>query len=93
VGRIDSLRYSRFEAGKGWTEPDVMPGALPRPRQPGKTAGGSVEQAAPRIEVDEDGHARAEWRSGFDATQLQASTYVAGEGWARPIDLPLQAAR
>lgn len=93
VGRIDSLRYSRFEAGKGWSSPDVMPGALPRPRQPGKTAGGVVEQAAPRIEVDEDGHARAEWRSGFDETQLQASTYVAGEGWARPVDLPLQAAR
>lgn len=91
VGRIDSLRFSRYEEGRGWSPPDVMPGALPRPRQPGKTAGGVVEEAAPRIEVDEHGNARAEWLSGFDAGQLQASTYVPGEGWARPVDLPLQA--
>lgn len=88
VGRIDSLRYSRYEEGRGWNQPDVMPGALPRPRQPGKTAGGTVEEAAPRIEVDARGNARGQWLSGFDETQLQASTYVPGEGWARPVDLP-----
>jgi hypothetical protein len=93
VGRIESLRYSRFEADKGWSPPDVMPGALPRPRQPGKTAGGTVAQAAPQIEVDAHGNARAEWRSGFDEDEVQASTFVAGEGWTRPVDLPLQASR
>jgi hypothetical protein len=87
VGRIDSLRYSRYEEGRGWSRPDVMPGALPRPRQPGKTAGGTVEEAAPRIEVDAAGNARAQWLSGFNESQIQASTYVPGEGWARPVDL------
>lgn len=88
VGRIDSLRYSRYDEGRGWTPPDVMPGALPRPRQPGKTAGGLVDEAAPRIEVDALGNARAQWLSGFNEEQFQASTYVPGEGWARPVDLP-----
>lgn len=90
VGRIDSMRYSRYEEGRGWSPPDVMPGALPRQRQPGKTAGGLVDEAAPRIEVDAEGNARAQWLSGFNESQLQASTYVRGEGWARPIDLPVQ---
>lgn len=91
VGRIESLRYSRWEAQRGWTPPDVMPGALPRPRQPGKTAGGLVEDAAPRLEVDAQGNARAQWLSGFAPDQVQASTYVPGESWARPVDLPLRA--
>jgi hypothetical protein len=90
VGRIESLRYSRWEAGRGWSAPDVMPGALPRPRQPGKTAGGLVDDAAARLEVDAQGNARAQWLSGFAEDQVQASTYVPGEGWARPVDLPHQ---
>lgn len=92
VGRIESLRYSRWEAAGGWSTPDVMPGALPRPRQPGKTAGGLVEDATARVEVDGQGNARAQWLSGFGQDQVQASTYVPGEGWARPVDLPRQAA-
>jgi hypothetical protein len=89
VGRIDSLRFSRYDESRGWSTPDVMPGALPRPRQPGKTAGGKVEQAAPRIEVDAHGNVRAQWPSGFDDAQVQVSTFVRGEGWARPVDVPL----
>ncbi|MBI5279616.1 MAG: hypothetical protein HY854_24500 [Burkholderiales bacterium] len=89
VGRIDSLRFSRWQQATGWSTPDVMPGALPRPRQPGKTAGGTVEKAAPRIEVDAQGNARAEWPSGFADNEMQVSTFVRGEGWARPVDVPL----
>ena len=29
--------------------------------------------------------------SGFNENEVQASTYVPGEGWARPVDLPVQA--
>lgn len=92
VGAIDSLRYARYESRSGWSTPDVLPGALPRARQPGKTAGRLVEQAAPRIQVDEHGHARAEWQSGFHEGEMQVSTYVAGEGWSRPLDVPVAAA-
>lgn len=91
VGRIDSLRFSRYQPDSGWSQPDVVPGALPRPRQPGKTAGASVQDAAPRIELDERGNASALWLSGFAEGEVQASTYVHGKGWARPVDLPLQA--
>ncbi|HVZ43222.1 MAG TPA: hypothetical protein VHA82_05380 [Ramlibacter sp.] len=88
VGDIESLRYSRWQHGRGWETPDVMPGALPRPHD----EGGPLDTTAVRIEVDRDGNARAEWPSGFDADQMQSSTFVPGEGWARPVDLPLQAA-
>jgi hypothetical protein len=92
VGSIESLRYSRWEEATGWTPPDVMPGALPRATQPGKTAGNAVDAAAVELDVDALGNARAQWRSGFDASQLQASTFVPGEGWSRAIDLPVAAA-
>jgi hypothetical protein len=87
VGQIESLRYSRYESGKGWSTPDVMPGALPRPHT------GSDQATAPRIEVDAQGNAIAQWRSGFDEGEVQASTYVPGEGWASPVDLPLHASQ
>ena len=93
VGAIDSLRYARYESRSGWGAPDVLEGALPRPRQPGKTVGRGVERAAPRIEVDAHGNARAEWQSGFKDNEVQVSTYVAGEGWSRPLDVPVAAAR
>jgi hypothetical protein len=92
VGRIDSLRFSAWDSRGGWSPPDVMPGALPRARQPGKTAGGLVQAAAPVLEIDAQGNVRAQWLSGFAQDQVQASTYVPAEGWARPVDLPLQAA-
>lgn len=93
VGRIEALRYSRWEDANGWSQPDVMPGAQPRPTQPGKTAGNGVDNAAVQLEVDALGNARAQWRSGFDASEVQASTFVPGEGWSRAIDLPLAAAQ
>jgi hypothetical protein len=92
VGRIESLRFARWEEATGWSVPDVMPGALPRPTQPGKSAGPAVDDAAVQLEVDAQGNARAQWRSGFDAAQVQASTFLPGEGWSRAIDLPLAAA-
>lgn len=91
VGRIESLRYSRYEDGKGWSAPDVMPGALPRPRQPGKTAVAEVD--LPKIEVDSRGNVRAAWRSGFADGELQVSTFVPGEGWSRPVDVPVASAK
>lgn len=90
VGQIDSLRYSRFREGQGWSRPDVIAMALPRAPQPGKTAGPPVEAAAPQIELDADGNARAQWLSGYEEHQVQVSTYVPNEGWSRPLDLPVQ---
>lgn len=90
VGRIDSLRYSRYDPRTGWSEPDVVPGALPRPRPAGSASTG--QDAAPRLRLDANGNARAEWLSGFDRDEVQVSTYVAAEGWARPVDLPVAAA-
>ena len=74
VGSIESLRYSRFDSS-GWSVPDVMPGALPQPR--------TAQNAAPRLEMDAQGQVVAEWTSGFDAAQTQASRYVPGQGWSR----------
>jgi hypothetical protein len=73
VGSIESLRYSRFDSS-GWSVPDVMPGALPRPR--------SERNAAPRLQMDAQGNVTAEWTSGFDAAQTQSARYVPGRGWS-----------
>jgi hypothetical protein len=74
VGSIQSLRFSRFD-GNGWSVPDVMPGALPRPR--------TAHAAAPRLRMDAQGNGYAEWPSGFDAQQVQTARYVPGQGWSR----------
>jgi hypothetical protein len=88
VGQVDSLRYSRFEAPAGWGTPDVLAGALPRRPQPGAGGGTRVSPAAvPRLEIDARGNAQAQWQSGFDRNQLQASRFVAGQGWTPPQDL------
>ena len=88
VGSIESLRYSRFEQATGWSPPDVMPGALPRPRPPGIDA---ARQAAPQLRMDADGNAWAEWPSGFDDGELQSARYVVGQGWTRAISEPMTA--
>jgi hypothetical protein len=82
VGSIESLRFSLYTPGAGWSIPDVLPGALPRPRG----AGGPVE-----LRMDDAGNAIARWPSGFDARQAQLARYTAGEGWSRAVDEPLAA--
>lgn len=76
VGSIQSLRFSRFEPAVGWSIPDVMPGALPRP--PG-------QGAPPQLEMDAAGNVTAQWPSGFDERETQVSRYTAGVGWSRAI--------
>lgn len=73
VGSIESLRFSRFD-GTSWSVPDVMPGALPRPR--------SAHAAAPRLRMDAQGNGYAEWPSGFAANEVQSARYVPGQGWS-----------
>jgi hypothetical protein len=91
VGNIESLRFSRFDAATGWSEPDVMPGALPRPR-PASAAPGREAAGAPRLRMDADGNAFAEWPSGFDAQATQTARYVAGQGWSRALSEPVASA-
>jgi hypothetical protein len=83
VGAIESLRFSLYTPGAGWSIPDVMPGALPRPRG----AGGPIE-----LRLDDAGNATARWPSGFDARQSQQARYTEGQGWSRAVDEPLAAA-
>lgn len=86
VGSIQSLRFSRFEQGAGWSHPDVMPGALPRPDA------GVGAQDAPRLEMDAAGNVLAEWASGFDAGEVQSARYVDGQGWTRALSTPVASA-
>lgn len=83
VGSIQSLRFSRFEPAAGWSVPDVMPGALPRP--PGQAT-------PPRLEMDAAGNVTAQWPSGFDERETQASRYTVGQGWSRAVSVRLAAA-
>jgi len=79
VGSVESLRYSRFDASAGgWSPPDVVPGALPRPQAP--AAAGDAD--APRLEMDAQGNVTARWPSGFDPAEEQVARYRAGEGWS-----------
>lgn len=79
VGNILSLRFSRYEPGAGWSQPDVMPGALPRPPSQGAAAG----RDAPQLEMDARGNVLARWPSGFRAGEVQTARYVDGQGWTR----------
>jgi hypothetical protein len=92
VGNIESLRFSRYEAGRGWTTPDVMPGALPRSRPPGAAAGRPAE-GAPRLTMDPAGNAVAQWPSGFDERQFQTARFEAGRGWTRAESQPMAQGR
>ncbi len=85
VGNIQSLRYSRYESAAGWAVPEVMPGALPRPRTDG--AG-----AAPQLSMDAQGNATAEWPSGFSSGETQTTRHVPGQGWTRALSEPVAAA-
>lgn len=90
VGNIRSLRFSRFEAASGWSVPDVMPGALPRPAAGREQAG--ADGHAPQLHMDAQGNAFAQWPSGFDAGEVQTARYVAGHGWTRALSEPVTAA-
>ena len=83
VGKIESLRFSRYEAGTGWSVPDVVPGALPRP---------AGQASAPQLRMDAAGHAFARWPSGFDEHEMQSARFVAGQGWSRAVSEPTSAA-
>lgn len=85
VGSIQSLRYSRFDPATGWSVPDVMPGALPRP--PSRL--GSAD--APQLHMDAQGNAFAQWPSGFSDNEVQTARYVAGQGWTRALSEPVTA--
>ena len=76
VGTIQSLRFSRYDPSAGWTVPDVMPGALPRP--PGQAS-------PPQLQMDEAGNVAARWPSGFDPLETQVSRYSVGQGWSRAV--------
>lgn len=84
VGQIESLRFSTFQAGRGWSAPDVVPGALPR----SDDADGA---ATLQLRMDDQGNAVAHWPSGFDANAMQVARYVPGQGWSRAVDTPLPA--
>lgn len=83
VGSIESLRFSHFTPGAGWSIPDVMPGALPRPQG----TGGAIE-----LHMDGTGDATARWPSGFDAGEMQVARFSEGRGWSRAVSEPVAAA-
>lgn len=76
VGSIQSLRFSRFDPGAGWSVPDVMPGALPRPQG---------QASPPQLQMDAAGNVTAMWASGFDAQETQVSRYTTGKGWSEAV--------
>jgi hypothetical protein len=80
VGSIQSLRFSRFEPATGWSVPDVMPGALPRP---------AGQASPPQLQMDDAGNVTARWPSGFDPQETQASRYTPGQGWSRAVSARL----
>lgn len=88
VGNIHSLRFSRYEAARGWSVPDVLPGALPRPEVPGGPPG----QNGPQLQMDAEGNVVAEWPSGFHANEMQVARYSAASGWTRATSQPVAAA-
>lgn len=86
VGKIESLRYSRWEAATGWSGPDVLHGALPQARPPGLEPGQPHAATAPKLTMDASGTAYAEWPSGFDPGQVQSAMNLRRQGWTRPAD-------
>lgn len=88
VGNIHSLRFSRFEPARGWSVPDVLPGALPRPEVVGAPSG----QNGPRLQMDAEGNVLAEWPSGFHANEMQVARYSVAGGWTRASSEPVATA-
>ena len=78
VGNIHSLRFSHY-GPDGWSLPDVVPGALPRP----DVAGTPPDQGAPQLQMDTHGEVVARWASGFHANEMQSARYTPGAGWTR----------
>jgi hypothetical protein len=91
VGRIEALRYSHWDAATGWSGPDVLHGALPRSRPPNLPPEQPYPPVAPRLAMDQQGTAHAEWPSGFNEQQMQASAFLPSRGWTQPEDRPLEA--
>ena len=88
VGTIQSLRFSRFDTASGWTAPDVLPGALPRPHAEAAVP----HDDAPRLAMDAEGNVTARWASGFAAGEDQVARYTPGQGWSRALSEPVAAA-
>jgi len=88
VGNIHSLRFSRFDAASGWSLPDVVPGALPRPEVAGTPPG----RDAPQLQMDAEGNVVARWPSGFHANEMQTARYAAGQGWSDAASEPVASA-
>ena len=88
VGNIHSLRFSRFDPATGWSLPDVVPGALPRPEAAGAPAG----RDAPQLQMDAAGNVVARWPSGFQANEMQSARYVVGQGWSATANEPVASA-
>lgn len=88
VGSIQSLRFSRFDPAAGWSRPDVLPGALPRP--PGEAGAG--DRDAPQLRMEPDGSVTAQWPSGFAAAEMQTARYTPGQGWSRAASEPMAVA-
>jgi hypothetical protein len=84
VGNIHSLRFSRFDPSGGWSQPDVLAGALPRP-------GGSA-QDAPQLAMDAEGNVTARWTSGFQADEMQVARFTPRTGWSEPASEPVATA-
>ena len=87
VGNIHSLRFSHYGAD-GWSVPDVLPGALPRPAVAGTRAG----EEAPQLHMDAQGNVLARWTSGFHANEMQVARYTPGAGWSSAASEPVASA-
>lgn len=83
VGNIHSLRFSRFDPSGGWSPPDVLPGALPRP--------GGAAADAPQLTMDAEGNVTARWTSGFHASETQFARYSGGR-WSDAASEPVASA-
>ena len=78
LGQIDSLRFARFDESAGWSPPDVVPGVLPRHAASG---------AAPKLQMDAEGHATLQWPSAFSPGTVQLSRFDPASGWSAPQDV------
>jgi len=87
VGNIHSLRFSRLDAN-GWSQPDVLPGAMPRPAVAGSPPG----ESAPQLQMDAQGVVEARWPSGFRAGEDQSARFTPGAGWTRAVTVPVASA-
>jgi hypothetical protein len=78
VGEIQSLRASRYDAASGWSAPDVVPGAVPRPRSAGA-------RGVPQLQMDAQGNVVARWTSALPTGADQVARYEGASGWKRAV--------